>query len=902
MRPLPGPQHWGNLRAIARGSFLLILLAVFFISLTAISFRAPAQPQPLQTVVGKQADGSYLMSTGQVVTPAGVNTPFAGRASDFALSPDGSTLAVITTGGIRLFDFPSMRQRGEAIKGSYAFRGLAWSADGSELYVAGSVSRPAGRGKTLPVGAVEVLRMDSAGRVAALKPMLFPLAQRIRPKKDPRVVTGNWQSPESSNPSGLALSPDNRTLYVSLFNNSTVAAVDLATYDPHSGSARYAEAPVGSSPEAIALVPALNKIYVADRGGRAPQTGDTLDHEDPVVVDPETDKANTGCVSVLDVSRMKTNPRRAAVKTIPVGLQSAAMALSPEGTRLYAANANSDTVSVIDTRTDSVVETIPTSPAPGGLGASSPNSLAISPDGRILYVGLGGDNAVEELALDGAAGGTETRTRIAGLIPTAWFPLNLILSPNGTQLTVLNCKGIGSLGNLDSYRQRGYGKVKPQQGPGGTLGPKEIDYPAHSVFAVMGSVEVIPMPDAPSLARYTEQVAENNHFDSMARALAAPPGSFWSRFKHVVLIINENRAYDQVFGDVPVPPGHPGGDEHLVMFGERITPNKHALAREFGLFDNLYCSGQISADGHHWLNEAFADDYDERGMDAYPRSYPCCGLDPLSFAGNKFVWQAALDHGLTFRDYGEYPVLPSMERHGKEFEVPFKVSANLNIDSMRGERIGLDVKRAERDGSLPRLTFVWLDNDHTSGLEPDAYTPESDVADNDLGVGRIVDAITHSDRYWRREPTAIFVVEDDAQGGLDHVDGHRTVGLVLSPFNRRHQVFSGMYNQVSMVRTMELMLGIGPLNQFDAAADPMREVFQTEGDFRSYTVESNRIALDLRNPPVKKTAGDARRWAIVSSRLDFSAPDRADPDTLTEILWHHTHGSEPYPPTDASRD
>jgi hypothetical protein len=329
------------------------------------------------------------------------------------------------------------------------------------------------------------------------------------------------------------------------------------------------------------------------------------------------------------------------------------------------------------------------------------------------------------------------------------------------------------------------------------------------------------------------------------------------------------------------------------MFGERITPNQHALARRFGLMDNLSCSGEISADGHHWLDEAFADDYDERNMFSYPRSYPCCGTDPLSFAGNRFLWQQAVAAGLSFKNWGEFEPLISVARHSVAgyLDEKYVAQPDRGEDVAHAERILSDWGNMERLEALPKLTTIWLPNDHTAGLFPGAFTPQADVADNDKAVGMLVAAITQSNRNWRREPTAIFIVEDDAQGGLDHVEGHRTVGLVISPFNRMGQVVSHTYNQLSMIRTIELMLGIPPLNQFDAAAEPMRDLFTDRPDFTAYTCQPNRIALNTRNPAAAAQIPALKHWARLSERLDFSAPDRADPWKLTQILWHATRGT-----------
>jgi YVTN family beta-propeller protein len=802
-----------------------------------------------------------------------------------AMRPDGKLLAVMLREEIRLLDTSSGVFKSQSIKGSHNFGGIAWSKDGGTLY---STSGAEG-------GSVQVIRLDESGGESVEQPIRFALHSRIGPNLNAK----------SSFPCALALSPDGGALYVALFNNAAVARVDLASYNSATGDAGISETMVGSSPDRIVVSPTGDKLYVANRGGRAPEDHDTKDNADPVVVDPETYKASTATISVINCASMAGDTEHAVIKTIRVGLQPADMIISADGKYVFTANANGETVSVISTVTDEVVETIPTSPAPGKLAASCPNGLATAPDGKTLYVTLGGDNAVEVVTLDRAAGGEANQTAIAGLIPTAWFPLDVRLSSDAKTLYVANSKGFGSLGPIVDKRRKGNGVMTPEMGPGGVVDGG--NFVGHSVYAVKGSVGIIPVPSAPELPALTAQTRRNDHFDRMQEALSETRDPFWSRFKHVILVIKENRTYDQILGDIPVLGGHIGGDPRLVMFGRRITPNQHAIAQEFGLFDNFYCSGEISADGHHWLNEAFASDYSERMMDDYPRSYPCCGSDPLVFAGNPFLWQAAMQAGRTFYNYGEFPPLPSMQRHSdKHFSAAFKLAADRNADVAHCERVVADLMGSQKgDGAdnhpgLAQLTTIWFGNNHTSGTRPGAFTPESDVADNDLAVGMLIDAISHSKKYWQDEPTAIFIVEDDAQGGLDHIDGHRTCGLVISPYNRRKQVISFNFNQLSMVRTIELMLDIKPLNQFDAAAIPMRVVFQDRPDFSPFVALKNEVALDLRNPPANKVSAAERHWENVSSTLDFSEPDRADPEKLTEVLWHHTHGSEAYPPADAA--
>ena len=854
----------------------------------------PAEHPATKAIIGKQPDGTYFVPTGQTLTPAGRNLTFAGRPVDMALSPDGKTLAVMLGREVKLFDTLTGTFRPESLPGSHNYSGIAWAKDGTTLYTTGQ-ARGAGRGQT--EGAVQITRISPDGRTNELKPIPIPFKSRIQPAAG-----------KSSEPCGISVSPDGNTLYVSLFNNHTLAVIDLKSYTPETGNAKIVEVPVGSSPERLLVSPDGTRVYVANRGGKAPQAGDTMDTDDPVVVDRDTYKVATGTLSVVSTAKIETDPEHAVAKTVTVGLEPVALAFSPDGKFLYVANANGETVSVLSTADDAIVETIPTSPAPGKLAASCPNGLAVSPDGKTLYVTLAGDNAVEELTLSKQSGGDAAQTHIAGLIPTAWFPLAVTLSKDNKTLFVANTKGIGSEGEKVTRPRANNGVMTPKEGPGGVVEKETGNFVGRSVYAVLGSLGVIEVPDAKTLLQDTATVSRNNRFDRMALALSQKPDPFWTRFKHVVLVIKENRTYDQVFGDIALPAGHIGGDPNLVMFGAKITPNQHALAKEFGLFDNLYCSGAISSDGHHWLNEAFASDYSERAMNNYPRSYPCCGTDPLVYAGNKFLWQAALDAGKTYRNYGEFAPLPSIQRHSNNtYNDKYDITPDQNEDVVHADRIIADLNKDPKanpndpNAGLPQFTTIWFPNNHTSGTSPGAYTPESDVADNDLAVGKFVEAISHSKKYWQDEPTLILVVEDDAQGGLDHIEGHRTVGLVISPFNKRGQIVSTNFNQMNILKTIEAVLDIKPINQFDAAALPMRSLFQDKPDFRPYELQKNQVPLNLKNPPARRLTSTERHWAEVCATLDFSAPDKADPEKLTEALWHHTHGDESYPPADAAR-
>ncbi len=391
-----------NQRVVRNLGLLLPLGAALLYGGLRLSAR-PAQKTSDKAIIGKQADGTYFVPTGQTLAPAGRNLTFEGRPVDMALRPDGKILAVMLAREVRLLDTATGQFQTPTLPGTHNFGGIAWSGDGHTLYTTGKAT-VGNDDAQAGMGVVFVTRFDDAGHATPQKPIAFALQSRIQP---------NLQAKDAE-PCGLALSPDGKTLYVTLFNNGTLAAVDLASYSPETGAAKFVETPVGSSPERVVVSADGAKIYVANRGGKTPEAGDTKDFADPVAVDPETYKVATGTLSVVSASQMATDAAHAVTKTINVGLQPADLLLSRDGKRLFTANANAETVSVISVETDSVVETIPTSPAPGRLAAGSPNGLAQSPDGQTLYVSLGGDNALEVVALDARAGGNAPANRYCG--------------------------------------------------------------------------------------------------------------------------------------------------------------------------------------------------------------------------------------------------------------------------------------------------------------------------------------------------------------------------------------------------------------------------------------------------------------------------------------------------------
>jgi hypothetical protein len=435
------------------------------------------------------------------------------------------------------------------------------------------------------------------------------------------------------------------------------------------------------------------------------------------------------------------------------------------------------------------------------------------------------------------------------------------------------------------------------------------------------------VPDAKQLANYTVVVNANNRLAYSLAGLEKPrPDAVPvpvprrhgepSVFKHVIYVIKENRTYDQVLGDMK----EGNGDARLAIFGEKVTTNHHALARQFTLFDNFYCSGVVSADGHQWVNEAYVSDYLEKAFGKFARSYPFEGSDPLAFASSGFLWDNALARRKSFRNYGEFVKMEApkgatwadafADYRDRTSNLKFDVKANVKTlephtsagypgfvltvpDVLRARIFIDDLKEFERKGDFPNLVYLYLPCNHTSGTRPGVPTPAAMVADNDLALGQVVEGVSRS-KFWK--DTCIFVVEDDPQDGFDHVDGHRTVALAISPYTRRKFVDHTCYNQTGMVKTIELILGLPPMNQLDLSATPMRDCFQDKPDLTPYTCQANKVPLDQMNPPLKALRGQALHWAKKSLELDLSEADRADEDTLNRILWWAMRGKDaPYP-------
>ena len=642
------------------------------------------------------------------------------------------------------------------------------------------------------------------------------------------------------------------------------------------------------------------KVYVSNWDGRRPESNSVTGpagHGTRVRVDPVRYIANEGSVSVIDLKSGRTSE-------IPVGLHSCAMGLTPNGRYLCVANAASDSVSVIDTRNDKVMETISLQWHPSDLFGASPNALGMSHDGKTLYVCNGTQNAVAVVALHPG------KSKLEGLIPVGWFPGAVVEDARRHALYVANIKG-----TVPKLRR-----------------PK---YNSHQYF---GTLSLLPLPGGDELARDTEVVLRN-YRSELAEAAMQParPGVSArpvperagepSVFKHVIYIVKENRTYDQILGDMR----EGNGDRNLCMFGSKYTPNQHKLAREFVLLDNTYCSGILSADGHQWATTAIATDYMERSFAGFPRSYPD-GMEPndvdaLAYSPAGFIWDSAIAARKTFRDYGEFTIGSGAWKNPVGKKAPtfadcyndftnktglMKFSCEAGVASLapyiKSDSVGWDLAvpdmvRAshfinelhefEAKGTLPEFIIICLPNDHTEGTKAEKPKPAVYVADNDLAFGQIVEAISQS-RFWK--DTCIFTIEDDPQSGWDHVSGYRTTAFVVSPYTKRHAVVSTGYNQPGMLRTMELILGLKPMNQMDAAATPMFDCFTNEPDFTPFVAVPSTVPVDQVNPAVSAIKDPVlRRDAVASARMHFDKPDQCPDALLNRILWHAQMGQAPFP-------
>lgn len=780
--------------------------------------------------------GGVLLPNGWSLRPAGRQVPLGG---DFpvliAPHPSEPVLALLFA-GYRTHEVVTADAESGRVIGRVAlpasFSGLAWSPDGSRLYAGGGFDDV-------------IYRFDHAdGLLSDQFVYRYPgPVERADPAPDDEQ---DVRDTGRRVPGGLALSGDGKTLWVANTWGHTVARFDTESGE-FLGETGTGD---GTYPYGLAIDGTRGRVYASLWGATAVSVIDA------------------GTAEVVDRWQAEEHPNE--------------LLLARDGALLYVANANRNTVTLFDADAGRALETIGTAIAPDAPSGSTPNALALSPDEKVLFVSNANTNNLAVINVEEPG-----RSKPMGFVPVGWYPTCVRLSGDGKTIYVANGKGGMSKSNRNG----------PQPTPGGR--PPTVEYIA-GLFE--GTLSVIPMPDPERMARLTQAVYECSPLrpdDPKAVTVERPEGNPIpekvgdpSPIRYCIYVIKENRTYDQVFGDMPEGNGEPS----LCLFPEEVTPNHHALAREFVLLDNFYVESEVSADGHEWTMAAYASDFVERTWPLGYRGdrrvpYPAEGAFDIATPAGGYLWDRAAEAGVSYRSYGEFvrngptpddPAIASVEALEGHID-PMYRSYDLGYpDVKRAERFLEELSRFEREGEMPQLQIVRIGNDHTSGTRPGAPTPRAMVADNDLALGMIVEGLSNS-RFWPE--TAVFVVEDDAQNGPDHVDAHRTVALCVSPYTRGTGKDSTMYSTSSMLRTMELILGLQPMSQFDAAARPMYQSFHAEPDPTPFERLPARVDLDEVNT--------ATAWgADLSNRLDLSKEDAADDLLFNEIIWRSVKGAD----------
>lgn len=824
----------------------------------------PAVAHAPRVLPGLAADGFVQLPNQWKLRPSGKQVDVGTFPVNTAIHPSGQYLAVLHGGfdahEVLILDLNKAKQRIlSRVTIDQTFYGLTFSPDGRKLYASGgelavvhefefsrgllgsprTIDISSAGDKLVPGG----LTMDAAGRdlfvcctwgdVVIRMPVenpenkvVIPLTvankkEKEKPKGDPPSPPDGRKDPnekpkakpkDKSNlgdagmhPYASVLSPDGKTLFVSLWADSAVAVIDLATN------------------EMVAKLPS------------AP-------HPTELAIDPET-KA------------------------------------------LYVACANSTQVSVFDINTRAALQTINCALYPGAPNGNTPNSLAILPDGLLLVANADANNLSVFNIVD------PRKATPLGFVPTGWYPTSVRFNATDKKIYVANGKGSVSKAN--------------RSGPNPLL-PSARNLGEYIGSLLKGTISIIDMPTPEQLAAHSKYAFAcsplQKSFEPKSEDVAADnpiPRKLGEKspIKHCIYIIKENRTYDQVFGDLP----QGNGEKELCLFPAAITPNHHKLAQEYVLLDNFYVDGEVSADGHEWSMGAYATDFVEkywplsyRGSPKGRFGYPAEGaFDNAARPAGGYIWDRAAEAGVSYRSYGEWiqngkknddgtfedskATVKALEGH---YDPKFRGYDLDYPDVKRAERFIDELRRFEKEGSFPQLTILRLPNDHTSGTRVGKPTPTAQVADNDLALGMVVEAVSKS-KFW--SSTAIFVIEDDAQNGPDHVDAHRVVALVVSPYTKRRYVDSTMYSTSSMLRTMELILGLKPMSQFDAAARPMYQSFTATPDLRTYDHVVPKVDL--------KAVNVAGAWgAEWSAKADLAKEDQADDLLFNEVIWKSVKG------------
>ena len=870
--------------------------------------------------VGTQYPNGIQVSDDQIINPIGdrLLTQF-GKFMGSTVSPDGQFLAATSTDKsvvLQIFDLSSYKLIWTVGTAPGVNQTLSDGTVGQE----GPTYSPDGKFLWLP-------EQDALTRFPVNPDGTLGTPTRFSLPTVGSHLSGNSRTPtpNSALVGQTTYSPDGSTLYAALNGQNTVVAID-----PTTGVVEHTWN-VGIAPRELAF--AGGKLYVSDEGGRQAKPGDTTmdSYGTPVPANGYLGTSTTGEVSVID-----TADPSAAVGSIAVGLHPTAMHVS--GKALFVANTNSDTVSVIDTKMDKVVQTIETKPWPESSVGYQPDSITLTSDGHLL-VALGRANAVAVYQYDGAP---ENPVSYIGLLPTDYYPSTI--ATVGDQIVVTNTRGIDARGpGLTTYKGQG-----------------TVPVTGHDTHSTTASLTRFTLPSDKDIAQDTVTVFQQNGWTrnsvqqaTRSKAAAVPvPTRIGdpSTIKHVFLIVKENRTYDQVLGDL----GEGNGDPSLTQFGAATTPNQHALAKQFGDYDNVYDVGTNSSEGHNWMMQGDNPEYSESDAGEYQRTYDT-EEDVLGHQRSGFLWTAVESAGATARNYGEFEymegkpsgtwqqyycatksvmaggdpaqltaaglkgnygsAIPSLNAIADPLSPPF----DLSIPDIY--RYEIWKQNFEQKGPAD-FNMIWLSSDHTGG----PADSEAGVADNDLALGDIVDTISHS-QYWKN--SAIFVVEDDSQDGADHVDGHRAPVQVISPWAQHGTVIDTYYSQLSIVRTIEQILGAQPLNEKVAAATPMYDAFTKRPNYTPFNAVPNQIpltegiatapacgldtlgltgaaAVALNKAEAAKTAVPANMTSIAAQWATWlksqhtmgngAVPDYANFEQMNRYTWYQAHGWKvPYP-------
>jgi YVTN family beta-propeller protein len=815
----------------SRGFTVILVLSLHVAGFAGeATVRLPSEDVNSQAVRERQhlTPDANLLFNGLGLSPAGKHVRISDMPLKMIVAPDRKAVIAVCAGyreaGVNLVSLDTRRER-QFIPLKEVFNGIAFSPDGKKFYVSGG-----------DTGEIYVFRYAS-GKAE--------LEKTVKPAEADTPVFIAGLAIDSGTGAFYACNEANNEIWVL---NANSLGLDRSIT-------------VGEHPHSCIIGADGSHLYVSNWGSRN--------------------------VSIID---LKTRHR---VRDIAVGIRPNDMALARDG-RLFVACAGDNSVHVIATAQlekvgpeasptrrlpEGTREIISTSLYPASPEGSTPCAVTVSPDGRTLFVANADQNSVMVADISGslmeeAARHDEKVSLVNGFIPVGWYPTAVAISPDNKFLLVGNGKGLAS---QPSWPPRTRALNSGYRGVG-------FDPPA---LLFEGSISFIERPNNAQMTAYTEQVRRNSSYrpeqlqQSPVIANSVIPAQVGQScpIKNVIFIIKENRTYDQVLGDMTDTAGKPigNGDPKLAIYGEKVTPNHHGLAREYVLFDNLFSNSEVSVDGHSWCDAAIATDFNQRSwIMSYSSHGHLSGNTEMEVPASGYLWDLCRRHGISFKNYGEGARrVPSINRG----------DWSGARDTDRVEHWIADLHRTEQSGELPSFTVVSLGEDHTSGTRPGAPTPDACVGNNDLALGRLVEAASHS-RFWNQ--MAIFVIEDDTQNGPDHVDAHRTMGLVISPYCKRHFVDSTLYTTASMLRTMELILGLPPLTQYDAGATPMFNCFQSTVSANAWTAITPRIDLNAKN--TQQSA-----FARESSRMNFSEYDLAPEDELNRILWYTARPNEPYP-------